>query len=400
MHDSVVDFIKRAGGLLEFSDEQINKVIDFEKQNNVTLTTSSGEYKAFRMQHDNTRGPFKGGIRFHKDVDMDEVKALATLMSLKTALVNIPMGGGKGGVQVDLKKLTKKEIEEVAREYVKALVDHLGPDSDVPAPDVNTGPEIMDWMADEYSRLTGDTTKASFTGKSIENGGSEGRTEATGDGAQIVTDFFIQSNTLAVKDKTYALQGFGNAGSYFALAMKEHLPDWKLVALSDSSATLIKEAGLDVEGIVEFKKGGGRFTDYDHDSVTVCDTDAVVSSDADILVLAAMENAVNEDNVKDVHAKSIVEIANGPVTFHAAEVLSKKGVEIIPGILANAGGVIVSYFEWLQNKEHEHWDKETVREKLKDTIIAACEEVRKLVEQEKSLVIDASYKIAVQRLTA
>lgn len=399
MYESVVEFIKHAGKSLELSQDKLSTVIDFDAEHDVMLETDSGEYRAFRMQHDNSRGPYKGGIRFHPDVDMDEVKALSTLMSLKTALVDIPLGGGKGGVQVNPKKLSKSELEEVSRGYVRALKDHLGPDTDVPAPDVNTGAEIMDWMADEYSKLTGDTTKASFTGKSIENGGSEGRTEATGDGAQIVTEFFVKSGALEVTNRTYALQGFGNAGSHFALAMKKHLPEWKLVAVSDSSATVIKDDGLDVEELVAFKKDGGSFKEYDLDFISVCDVDAVLSSDVDVLALAAMENVVTSDNVGVIKARGIIEIANGPVTYDATEVLSKNGVEIVPGILANSGGVIVSYFEWQQNKQNEHWTEEEVREKLHTQLASACESVEQYLEHNQTTILDASYQIAVQRLS-
>ncbi len=399
MYDSVVELIKRAGKSLELSQDKLNTVIDFDAEHDVMLETDSGEYRAFRMQHDNSRGPYKGGIRFHPDLDMDEVKALSTLMSLKTALVDIPLGGGKGGVQVNPKKLSKAELEEVSRAYVRALKDHLGPDTDVPAPDVNTGAEIMDWMADEYSKLTGDTTKASFTGKSIENGGSEGRVPATGDGAQIVTEFFVKSGALEVTDKTYALQGFGNAGSHFALAMKKHLPEWKLVAVSDSSATLIKEDGLDVEELVAFKKDGGSFKEYDLDFSSVCDVDAVLSCDVDVLALAAMENVVTSDNVGGIKARGIIEIANGPVTYNATEKLTENGVEIVPGILANSGGVIVSYFEWQQNKQDEHWTEEEVREKLHTQLTSACESVEQYLEDNQTTILDASYQIAVQRLS-
>lgn len=398
MYDSVVEYIKRASATIGLSNAQTDAIIHIDNMHNVSLKTGSGKYKAFRMQHNNARGPYKGGIRFHPTVDMDEVKALSTLMSLKTALVDIPLGGGKGGVQVNPKELSKEELEEVSRAYVRALVDHLGPEVDVPAPDVNTGAEIMDWMADEYSSLTGDSTKASFTGKSITNGGSEGRTEATGDGAQVVTEFFVNSGALQSKNKTYALQGFGNAGSYFALAMKKHMPEWKLVAVSDSSATLLKEDGLDVDELVEFKKNGGRFTDYDIDFVSVCDSEAVLSVEVDIIALAALENVITDDNVDAVKAHAIVEIANGPVAFNAAKKLADRGVEIIPGILANAGGVIVSYFEWLQNREGEHWSEDKVREKLHVQLKKACEAVETNVEKQRMSIMDSAYTIAVQRL--
>lgn len=397
MYDSVVDFIKRASNSLDLSHDQTNTVIDFDGMHDVTLKTDKGEYRAFRMQHDNSRGPYKGGIRFHPKVDMGEVKALATLMSLKTALVNIPLGGGKGGVQVNPKKLDKAELEAVSRAYVRALSEHLGPDTDVPAPDVNTGAEIMDWMVDEYSELTGDTTKASFTGKSLGNGGSEGRVEATGDGAKIVTEFFINSGALQSKNKTYALQGFGNAGSYFAKAMKKYMPEWRLVAVSDSSATVMDEDGLNVDELVTFKKQGGKFTDFDN-AQSICDSEVVLSVEVDILALGAMENVVTDENVDVVKAHAIVEIANGPVTYAAAEKLVEKGIEIVPGILANAGGVIVSYFEWQQNKAGEHWSEEEVKEKLRKQLLDACSEVETKVEVESLSILDASYKIAVQRL--
>jgi glutamate dehydrogenase/leucine dehydrogenase len=241
--------IRRAGQKLGLDDETIDRLIKTDKEHIFKIKLDNGQvFDAFRVQHSNRRGPYKGGIRFHPGVNLDEVRALATLMSFKTAAVGLPLGGGKGGIKVDPKKLSRPELEELSRKYAKHLAAHIGPDKDVPAPDVNTNAQIIDWMVDEYEKLTGDNSHASFTGKSLANGGSLGRPAATGRGGVIALRQLLKHQGKSAKPLTYALQGFGNVGSFFATIAQTEQPQWKLVAASDSSGTLYSQAGLVVAG--------------------------------------------------------------------------------------------------------------------------------------------------------
>ena len=290
--------IKKAADTLNLTPAQVEELLVVDAAHEVELTLKSGKkLNAFRMQHSNARGPYKGGIRFHQDVDFDEVKALATLMSLKTALVNVPLGGGKGGVEVDPKKLSAEELEDIAREYVRKLEPHIGPEKDVPAPDVNTTAQIMDWMVDEYSNLTGDTSKASFTGKSLENGGSEGRPEATGRGGLYVLEKLLEIEGKINEPMSYTVQGFGNVGAYFAELITGRFPKWKLISVTDSSGGLLNTDGLDIVDLVEYKKNKKRFTDYEKVGVEHIDGHEIVGIEADILVLAALGGAVTTDTL-------------------------------------------------------------------------------------------------------
>lgn len=389
--------IKKAGKKASLSDEEISKLIEIEKEHEFEIELDNGKkFKAYRAQHSSKRGPYKGGIRFHPNVNLDEVRALATLMSFKTAAVGLPLGGGKGGVSVNPKELSREELEELSRKYVRHLEPHIGPDKDVPAPDVNTNPEIIDWMVDEYELLTGDTSKASFTGKSIGKGGSLGRDAATGRGGVFALSRLLEHLGKSGKPLTYAVQGFGNVGSFFATVAAEEHPEWKLVAASDSAATLVSEDGLDAEALFKFKTQGGSFRDFK--GAEVLDADAVIEQDVDILVLAALEDAVNKDNVDRVKAKYIVEMANGPIEESVYPVLEDKGVVIIPDIIANAGGVVVSYLEWVQNKKGESWTVEEVNEKLKDYIVKAVDELHETSNQKNVSPKDAALINAIENL--
>jgi len=367
--------IRQAGKKLGLDDTEIDAIIRANEEHEFEITLKDGQkFKAYRVQHDNRRGPYKGGIRFHPDVDLDEVRALATLMSFKTAAVGLPLGGGKGGVAVDPKKLTKEQLEEVSRQYVQGLEPYIGPDKDVPAPDVNTNPAVIDWMVDEYERLTGDTTKASFTGKSLDKGGSKGRDAATGRGGVIVLAELLKAQGLLEKPLTYAVQGFGNVGSFFAsVALVDH-PSWKMVAASDSATALGSKNGLPVQELVHFKENRGRFADYggDADKIT---NEELLEQEVDVLVLAALGDVITEENVHKIKAKYILELANGPVNDKAGEVLEEAGITVVPDILANAGGVIVSYLEWLQNKNGEHWSEDRVNQELYNYLAKATKDI-------------------------
>jgi glutamate dehydrogenase/leucine dehydrogenase len=396
MLDTAQKLIRDAGKKLGLSDEQIDKLINTDAEHNFEIELSNGsKYHAFRVQHSNKRGPYKGGIRFHPQVDYDEVRALATLMSFKTAVAGIPMGGGKGGVAVDPKQLSKEALEELSRKYVRGLQDHIGPDKDVPAPDVNTNAQIIDWMTDEYEILSGDKTKASFTGKSINNGGSLGRDAATGRGGVIVLREILNKSSIS-GPVTYALQGWGNVGSFFALIAEQEHPEWKLVAVTDSSGGVHDPDGLSAKEIDKFKKSGGKLADFS--SGRKIDNEELLGLGVDVLALAALENAVKEDNVGKIKAKFVLELANGPVTYDAYRTLVTKKIIDIPDILANAGGVIVSYLEWDQNKKGEHWSEEKVNKELEKYLMDASDQVYDLSKNEEMPLKEAAFAAAIKRL--
>lgn len=289
--------IKKAAQSLGLDNEELEKLLKANARHEFHIELADGKkINAFRIQHSNARGPYKGGIRFHPEVDSDEVQALATLMSFKTAVVNIPLGGGKGGVIVNPKELNESQLEEIARGYVRGLESHIGPNLDIPAPDVNTNAQIIDWMVDEYSKLTGDTTKASFTGKSLENGGSEGREEATGRGGVVTLRTLRELEDTADKPLTMAVQGYGNVGAFFAeIAEKEH-SNWKLVAATDSSGGVHDEEGFSAKKLAEFKKSGKRLKDYSTGKKIT--NDDILGLNVDVLVLAALGDVINEDTTR------------------------------------------------------------------------------------------------------
>ena len=391
--------IKKAALNLDISLEELEKFIQLQAAHEFEIVLKNGKkFKGFRMQHSNVRGPFKGGIRYHSEVDFEEVQALATLMSLKTALVDVPLGGGKGGVVVNPKELSAKELEELSRQYVQKLVDKIGPHVDIPAPDVNTNSQIIDWMVDEYSQLTGDNTKASFTGKSIENGGSEGRDSATGQGGLYVIESVIDSLEDLDGEITYSVQGFGNVGAFFAQLVYKKYPDWKLVAVSDSSGAITSEKGFNVDELVEYKKNGGRFKDYEKEDVKHIEGNDIVAVESTVLVLAALGNVVTTDNAQSVVSRIVMELANGPVDSEAQIELAGKGIVVVPDILANAGGVVVSYLEWLQNLNSERWSLEEVNQKLEEHMKKATKTVLERSNTEMITMKDAAFLVAVERL--
>lgn len=390
-------FIEKSGQTLGLSKSQIDKLKKINHEHIFEITLSNGKkFKAYRIQHSNKRGPYKGGIRYHPDVNLDEVKTLATLMSYKTAAVGLPLGGGKGGIAVDPKKLSGSELEELSRDYVRHLYKYIGPDKDIPAPDVNTNSEIMDWMIDEYEKLTGDKTKASFTGKGISNGGSLGREAATGRGGVIATNELLR--LMGHKGKiSYAVQGFGNVGSFFALVANATNPDWKLVSASDSEAAVYNEKGLDVKDIFKFKAKGGRFKDYPKSKIIT--NDKLLSLSVDVLVLAGLEDAVNRTNMKDIKAKYVIEMANGPITSDAYNYLVSKDVVVLPDIVANAGGVIVSYLEWVQNLRNQRWSEDKVNKKLESYMTKATRAIYDYSKKHSTDLTNAAFVRASELLS-
>ena len=393
--------ITEAAQKLGLDKSSIDALLATDAEHQFEIKLNNGKkLHAYRVQHNNKLGPYKGGIRFHPDVDLDEARALATLMSLKTAAVGLPLGGGKGGVAIDPNEFTEGELEEISRKYVQGLHKFIGPDKDVPAPDVNTNSMIIDWMVDEYQNITGDTTKASFTGKSIKNGGSLGRDAATGRGGVIALSELLKYDDLSDEQLTFAVQGYGNVGSYFAV-IAEKYPNWRLVAVSDSATTIYGKNGLDAKNLAKFKESDGRFSDYKAENSEMLGSEDIIGLDVDILVLAALGDAITEDNMLKVKAKYIIEMANGPVDKAAIDYFTKKKVSVLPGIIANAGGVIVSYLEWLQNKKNEHWDEDEVNAQLTEYMKRAVNSLVKVSEEPGVINLpEAAFIIAIRKLTS
>lgn len=363
-------------------------------------------FKAWRVQHNDARGPYKGGIRYHPDSNLDEVTALASLMTWKTALVGIPHGGAKGAVTVNPKELSPKELEAVSRSYVRRLFDVIGPKRDIPAPDVGTNPQVMAWMVDEYSKLTGHFEPTAFTGKPVEIGGSFGRDTATGFGGAIILREYLKmtnSKHQAPSSKPrVAIQGFGAVGS--AIARLLHGDGYRVVALSDSKGAIHDPEGIDVEETVRAQEERGlvnqrpcSLEEASGGKCKVISNDELLELDVDVLIPAALENVITADNAGRIKAKVILEMANGPVAADAEEVLAKSGVEVIPDILANAGGVVGSYFEWVQGLARFYWEEKEVMAKIEQIMVKAFRTVAE--EQSKGGTWrEAAYRLAVKRV--
>lgn len=391
--------IERVGKAIGLSREDIDYLLSIDQEHVFDIALSSGEtHKAYRIQHKNSLGPYKGGIRFHPEVDLDEVRALATLMSLKTAAIGLPLGGGKGGVAIDPRNLTPQQLEEVARAYVRHLHPHIGPDRDIPAPDVNTNPQIIDWMTDEYEEITGDRSKASFTGKSVDKGGSQGREAATGRGGVLVLQAVLQHLKLNKQALTYAIQGFGNVGLFFGVIAEELLPNLELIAATDSSGGVSSAFGLTSSELAAYKKTGAKLHDYVTDEAVALTNEQLISEEVDILVLAALGDVVTDKNADQVRAKIVLELANGPVSDKAHDILTRRGVYIIPDILANAGGVTVSYLEWLQNKNDEHWAENKVNKELERYLVAATRTALQYADKNGVSLKEGALAVAMRRL--
>lgn len=345
---------------------------------NFPVQRDSGEYvmfQGYRIQHNNVLGPFKGGMRFHPAVDLDEVRALATWMTFKSALVRLPFGGAKGGVAIDPAKYSRSEMERVVRRFTHSLGENIGPGYDIPAPDVGTNAQTMAWMMDTYLSSRGPAERQGargvVTGKPIEIGGSQGRAEATGRGAAYALRHLYGEYDRSLGDQTVALQGFGNVGSHGAVALEEL--GMKVVAVSDATGTVHADRGLNIDALIAHANSAGGVAEFSGaDTLT---TDEFFALDVDVLMPAALEAQITTDNVDSIQARVVLEAANGPVTAAAAEKLHAGGVDVVPDILANTGGVIVSYYEWVQNKTQHHWSAGDVDSQLRDTIWDACDRV-------------------------
>lgn len=395
MLDTAQSLIRKVGRHLKLSDEHLGYLLKANQEHVFDITLSSGRsYPAYRVQHNNNLGPHKGGIRFHQDVDLNEVRALAMLMTIKTAAVGLPLGGAKGGVAVDPKQLSDKEIEEISRRYIAYLHPYIGSDKDVPAPDVNTDSKVIDWMLDEYQMQTGLATKAAFTGKSLSKGGSQGREEATGRGGVIVLRELLKT-IKHPKEITFAIQGFGNVGAFFSvIGQKEE--GWKLIAATDSRGGIKNAQGLDAKELAKFKQEGGSLKNYA--SGKPITNDEIISTQADVLVLAALGDVVTKSSQHKVKAPIILELANGPVSDAAHDYLTGKGLLVVPDVLANSGGVIVSYLEWLQNIRGEEWPVQKVRLQLENYLVPAVSQSTQYALEHDISLKEAAVALAIKRI--
>ena len=392
------DSIRQAAKDLGFSDAKIEAFLKPEHVHDFKVSSGKAEYQAYRVQHSSKRGPYKGGIRFHTGVNIDEVQALATLMSIKTAAVGLPLGGGKGGVVIDPKQLSQGELEEISRDYARKLASHVGSSKDIPAPDVNTDGQIMDWMVDEFEKVTGQQDPGSFTGKSLAAGGSLGRVVATGYGAVVVLMDYLAERGLADKQLTVAIQGFGNAGYYFAKTLQEKCPKLKLVAIANSKHTWVNAEGIDVTKS-SAQSAMPRAEELDDvKDAKVLPSEAIISEDVDILALAALEDAVTPQNVDSVRATLVIEIANGPITQAAANALFSRKVDVLPDVIANAGGVVVSCLEWQQNLKKQQWSEDKVLGSMSQTLSQAARAMFARAKSRQISYKQAAFEIALESL--
>ncbi|MFH1632268.1 MAG: Glu/Leu/Phe/Val dehydrogenase [bacterium] len=392
-HKNALNQILRAAELADIPQGVIDILVEPMREVRVAIPVKmdSGEQKIFegyRVQHNNWRGPYKGGIRYHQDVDIDEVKALATWMTFKTAVAGIPMGGGKGGITVNPKELSVGELERLTRGWTRAMQGVIGPEIDVPAPDVNTTPREMAWIADEFGH------PAVVTGKPIEAGGSEGRGEATATGGYYVFDA-LRSKLLVDKELgTVAIQGFGNAGRILARICARH--QMKVIAVSDSRGGVFNPEGLNIAALEDHKDKTRSVVDFEGaENIT---NEDLLELECGLLVPAALENVITIENAARINAKVVLELANGPTTPEADDILFEKGIQVVPDVLANSGGVTVSYFEWDQNMKGEHWSEEDVDDKLKIAMQSAAEEVWERKEKYNTDLRRGAFILALERL--
>ena len=373
---------------LELPDRELTVEVPFRRDN--------GELESvvgFRVQHNNTRGPFKGGIRYHQHVDIDEVRSLATLMTWKTSLLDIPYGGGKGGIGVDPSQYSKTELERMSRRFFRAIDPVIGVNVDIPAPDVNTNAQVMSWFMDEYSQIHG-YSPAIVTGKPLELGGSAGREAATGKGTAVITRETADKWGIDLKNCKVVIQGFGKVGSYAAKFLDEY--GCKIIAVSDVTGGLYDSDGLDIPSLFEHNYRNRTIDGFDQGKKIT--NEELLALECDFLIPAALGSAINDSNVDSLNCKVIVEAANGPVTGDAANKLWDKKIAIIPDILTNAGGVTVSYFEWVQNLQQFKWTEDEVNKKLEEKMVHAFNEVYSIKKEKSVPMRIASFMVAIDRV--
>jgi glutamate dehydrogenase (NADP+) len=400
--------VRNYGAVAKVSEEVIDSLMHPNSMLKATLPVrmddgSTRYFTGYRCRYNHTLGPTKGGIRFHPDVNMDEVQALALWMTIKCAVVGLPFGGGKGGVAVDPKILSPMELERLSRAYIRAMADVIGPQTDIPAPDVYTNARIMGWMMDEYEAIKRSKCPAVITGKPVRLGGSLGRDDATGRGAYLCIMELARERRIVPENTTVAVQGFGNGGYHVARLLEE--AGFQIVAISDSKGGIYSPDGFDVASIFEEKQRSREVRAVyceqsvceivDHNKIS---NEDILALDVDILIPAALENVITVHNAAAVKATFIVEVANGPVSSDADAILENNGTVVIPDVLANAGGVTVSYFEWVQNLQGYKWSLAEVHSRLQSTMEAAFGKVWTLAENRQISVRSAAYALAIQRI--
>lgn len=401
-YDNMLAVLKQAADKLGLAPEDYVTLCYPERELKVSIPIKMDDgsiqvFEGYRVQHSSARGPCKGGIRFHQNADMDEVKALAAWMSFKCAVVNIPYGGAKGGIKVDPSKLSRDELIRLTRRYTTRILPIIGPDKDIPAPDVNTNGEVMAWIMDTYSMFQGHCVPGVVTGKPVEIGGSVGRVEATGRGVTIITYQCLEANNMDKEKVSIAIQGMGNVGGTAAEIFYKN--GQKVVAVSDYTGGVYCEDGLPVDEIRAFLKDGRTLCDYQNDKVQHITNDEVITCKCDVLIPAALENQITEDNSERIQAKLIVEAANGPTTVEADEILNRRNIIVCPDILSNAGGVVVSYFEWVQNIQSICWDLDEVNNMLNKIMLTAFKEVYDISQANNVPLRMGAYMVAIKRIT-
>ncbi len=406
--------IRTTSQKLGIDEDVIERIIEPDSIHEVTLPLERDDGKittvrAFRIQHNNVLGPYKGGIRFHEGVNRSEVQALATLMSIKTAVVNLPFGGGKGGIIIDPKTLSNTELKRLSQMYAAKFTNVIGEDIDIPAPDVNTNPTIMKWMLAEYEKIIGRKSPATFTGKPLGCGGSLGRMEATGRGGVFALQELLKRlNIDKQRSLSIAIQGFGNVGYFFGLIASQL--GHRIIAISDSKGAIMVDNdidSLDFAAIQQCKKESGTVAGC-YCVGGVCDinkgkkitNEELLELEVDVLVPAALENVITRQNMENIKAKIIVEMANGPISAEAGQFLYKNGATIVPDVLANAGGVIVSYLEWVQGKQRYWWTEDKVNAELEKIMVSAFSDVWTHAKEKKISLTESAFQVAVQRIVA
>ena len=399
--DNFVAVMDKAAGVMGISEEDYLTFKYPERELKVALPVRMDDgslkvFEGFRIQHSTLRGPAKGGVRYHQNVNVDEVRALSAWMTFKCAVAAIPYGGGKGGIVCRPREMSKGELERLTRTYIDKISAIISPNTDIPAPDVGTNAQTMDWMVDEYSKLKGESVYGIVTGKSIEIGGSKGRNEATGRGVCFVTLEMMKKYNMKPEDCKIVIQGMGNVGSISAKLLAEE--GAKIIAVSDVSCAIYNENGLDIAGIYKYLDSGKNLLDgYTGDCKRISNAE-LLELPCDILIPAALENQITAENADRIKAKIVIEAANGPTSVEADEILNKKGVKVLPDILSNSGGVIVSYFEWVQNLQNFYWEEDDVNAKLKRQIVGAFNDVFDAREKYDCTFRVAAYIVALNRL--
>ncbi|MDY3236150.1 MAG: Glu/Leu/Phe/Val dehydrogenase [Eubacteriales bacterium] len=399
--DNFVAVMDKAAGVMGISEEDYLTFKYPERELKVALPVRMDDgslkvFEGFRIQHSTLRGPAKGGVRYHQNVNVDEVRALSAWMTFKCAVAAIPYGGGKGGIVCRPREMSKGELERLTRTYIDKISAIISPNIDIPAPDVGTNAQTMDWMVDEYSKLKGESVYGIVTGKSIEIGGSKGRNEATGRGVCFVTLEMMKKYNMKPEDCKIVIQGMGNVGSISAKLLAQE--GAKIIAVSDVSCAIYNENGLDIAGIYKYLDSGKNLLDgYTGDCKRITNAE-LLELPCDILIPAALENQITAENADRIKAKIVIEAANGPTSVEADEILNKKGVKVLPDILSNSGGVIVSYFEWVQNLQNFYWEEDDVNAKLKRQIVGAFNDVFDAREKYDCTFRVAAYIVALNRL--